>query len=187
MEEIVMKINYLLIGLAALVAVVPQTGLAQGFCHWSYSSGQSICNTNSGDVGIGTTTPEAKLEVNSNFYGGGPTIVVRNLEEEGDGVIDFQEFEGNLRGNIGMGGLEESSPRFIINSVGILDTVLNEGGGKVGIGVTSPVRTLHVKDVLRLEPQSSAPSGGKGDLYASTGGKLYFHNGSDWQELEFAP
>ena len=55
--------------------------------------------------------------------------------------------------------------------------------GNVGIGITNPQRTLHIKDVLRLEPQASAPSGGLGDLYVGTDGKLYFHNGAAWKEV----
>jgi hypothetical protein len=60
-------------------------------------------------------------------------------------------------------------------------------GGKVGIGITSPQQTLHIKDVLRLEPQASAPAGGLGGLYAGTDGKLYFHNGTEWKEVSLVP
>ena len=62
---------------------------------------------------------------------------------------------------------------------------IQEQSGNVGIGITSPAVTLHVKDVLRLEPQSSAPSGSKGDLYAGTDGYLYFHNGTSWKRIRF--
>jgi hypothetical protein len=278
-EGIVMKMNYLLIGLAVLVAVVPQTGFAQGFCHWSYSSGQSICNTNSGNVGIGTTAPDEKLVIyNSSggawlkfhtafetaggiifedhgeespwerevgrLYNDGGTMVA---ELPHDGALFTREEYPNLRiaaltGDVGIGtaypdgklhvegedivladASYEAQGRLFFqeyydgtwgmslvyngdsttwhsvpeNCFGIVrhqDDATGEAAvvvkrldGKVGIGVSSPQRTLHVKDVMRLEPQSSAPTGGKGDLYASTGGKLYFHNGSAWKEVSFEP
>jgi hypothetical protein len=167
-----MRMNYLLIGLVVLVAVVPQTGLAQGFCHWSYSSGQSICNTNSGDVHI---------------RGSRPFLVLVDEQEEGNisSAISWS-IGGNTHCEL---FYDDGAAHWAFyDTIGEVERVVIERDtGNVGIGVTSPVRTLHVKDVMRLEPQSSAPSGGLGDLYASTGGKLYFHNGSDWQEIDFAP
>jgi len=224
-----------------------------------------------GDAGIGVAAPEAKLHVRSAFAGGGPTVVIQNDSEEGDAMIDFLDFEGNIKGNIGW--LPGTPSHFAINQNGGEDTAINEEGGyvgigtaeprgkldvlgdeivvgnadadgqgrifftetdgdtdmfgfslvcngddsqnwhavppncfgivrhyynstgtlaltvtradgNVGIGVSSPARTLHVKDVMRLEPQSSAPTGGKGDLYAGTDGHLYFHNGTAWQEVK---
>ena len=261
-----MKMNYFLFGLVVLLAVVPQGNLAQAQCYWT-ANGNDIYNNNSGDVGIGVTDPGAKLHVNSAFEGGGPTIIVKNAEQGGDVAIDFLDFEGTLKGNVGWAADEPS--RFVVNQHGEVDTALNEWGGNVGIGtaepsgklhvegddivlanapyeaqgrlffkehyngnwgmslvyngntttwhsvpencfgivrhqndsdgaaalivdrysgnvgigVSSPQRTLHVKDVMRLEPQSSAPSGGLGDLYVNTNGKLYFHNGSAWKEV----
>lgn len=55
-------------------------------------------------------------------------------------------------------------------------------GGKVGVGIT-PAQKLHVNGVARLEPLASAPTGGKGDLYAKTDGTLWFHNGSLWKQV----
>jgi hypothetical protein len=53
----------------------------------------------------------------------------------------------------------------------------------IGIGVASPARTLHVKDVMRLEPLTSAPSNpAKGDMYFDgTLNKLRVFDGSTWQ------
>lgn len=55
--------------------------------------------------------------------------------------------------------------------------------GYVGIGVTSPSRTLHVSDVMRLEPRSSAPSNpSEGDMYMDgTTHKLMVYDGTQWQ------
>ena len=64
-------------------------------------------------------------------------------------------------------------------------TVLKNGN--TGIGTATPQATLHVNSVMRLEPQSSAPTGGQGDLYSGTDGKLYFHNGTSWKEVQLTP
>jgi len=60
-------------------------------------------------------------------------------------------------------------------------TMTNDGN--IGIRVTEPQVSLHVKDVLRLEPQSTAPAGAMGDLYVSDYGALYFHDGTGWNEV----
>jgi hypothetical protein len=55
--------------------------------------------------------------------------------------------------------------------------------GKVGIGTNTPARTLHVSDVMRLEPRATAPtSPAKGDMYFdSTLNKLRVYDGTAWQ------
>jgi hypothetical protein len=59
-------------------------------------------------------------------------------------------------------------------------TILNDG--KVGIGITSPARLLHVNGVMRLTP-SSQPSGSAGDIYFdSTTNILRVHDGMQWND-----
>ncbi len=57
--------------------------------------------------------------------------------------------------------------------------------GNVGIGEQTPQRTLHVNDLMRLEPRSSAPSSpALGDIYTdSDSNELCFYNGSSWTGL----
>lgn len=57
------------------------------------------------------------------------------------------------------------------------------GYGKMGINVCNPQRNLHVKDVLRLEPRSTAPDNpGKGDIYFDDAlNKLRVYDGTQWQ------
>jgi len=108
-------------------------------------------------------------------------------------------------GNVGIGGIgvyaSPPASRLVVKGSGntsgssALDIVDSDetsmlfvrDDGNVGIGTTSPQVKLHVNAVMRLEPQGSAPSGGLGDLYAGTDGKLYFHNGTTWKELQMTP
>lgn len=55
--------------------------------------------------------------------------------------------------------------------------------GYVGIGEITPQRSLHVNDVIRLEPRATAPSpSSMGDMYVrSSDGKLMVYDGSVWQ------
>ncbi len=55
--------------------------------------------------------------------------------------------------------------------------------GSLGAGTMSPQRSLHVNDVMRLEPRASAPSSpSEGDMYMdSTTHKLMVYDGSNWQ------
>jgi len=55
--------------------------------------------------------------------------------------------------------------------------------GNVGIGTTRPARALHINDVMRLEPRSSAPaSPAEGDMYMdSVTHKLMVYDGAIWQ------
>jgi len=59
--------------------------------------------------------------------------------------------------------------------------------GNVGFGIASPQQKVHISGAMRLEPQASAPTGAMGDLYVGTDGKLYFHNGTVWKEVQLVP
>lgn len=147
---------------------------------------------NGGNVGIGTDEPDGALHV----YG--DDIVLGNAAYEAQGRLFFQEhYTGAWGVSLVYNGDEEewySVPencfgivRHQDDSTGEAAVIVDRYSGNVGVGVTSPARTLHVKDVLRLGPQSSPPAGGLGDLYVGTDYKLYFHNGTAWKEVALVP
>lgn len=57
------------------------------------------------------------------------------------------------------------------------------GYGKLGVNICNPKRNLHVKDVLRLEPRTTAPDNPEeGDIYYdSILHKLRVYDGTGWQ------
>lgn len=59
--------------------------------------------------------------------------------------------------------------------------------GNLGVGTSSPQQKVHINGVMRLEPQAAPPTGALGDLYVSTGGDLFFHDGTGWQQVQLVP
>ncbi len=55
--------------------------------------------------------------------------------------------------------------------------------GNMGIGTTTPRRKLHINDVMRLEPRSTAPDfPGEGDIYMDSNDHvLKVYNGTEWK------
>lgn len=60
-----------------------------------------------------------------------------------------------------------------------------DAAGNVGIGMTAPLRKLHITEAMRIQPQSSPPANpALGDLYVdSDTNELCFYNGSGWKGL----
>ena len=61
--------------------------------------------------------------------------------------------------------------------------ILNKDG-YLGIGVSEPIRKLHIADAMRLEPSAEAPSNPEmGDVYFGTDGKLHLFDGTNWNTV----
>jgi len=94
-----------------------------------------------GNVGIGTTSPEAKLDVESEILISGTDPILRM--ERGDGfnsdIIKVESSTDNVI--IGDTSLDE-----MIFEVDSGEAVRINGAGNVGIGTTSPVTKLHLYD-----------------------------------------
>jgi hypothetical protein len=103
------------------------------------------------NVGIGTTTPDNKLEVHSNGATGTQTIVLGlSSNTSNRPVLQFSEGE-NISLTSGMsieynGAGAASDNKLHINGTDGLPKLTVESGGQVGIGETSPDRELTVFD-----------------------------------------
>jgi hypothetical protein len=167
-------------------------------------SDSSFVVTTGGRVGVGTNTPLGTFEATNALgniflsastgatfikrFGGGTPLIV-NFDSN-DALQNYGHIE--LARGTGLG-----SSAFITTTgdglngvsavgIGFLSTgnkfrVLSNGN--VGIGTSFPVRTLHVNDVMRLEPRNTAPgSPSKGDMYFDgVLNKLRVYDGTTWQ------
>jgi len=132
---------------AAVLTMLSMSGLV-------FAQDTTLTITSSGNVGIGTTTPTYKLEVEGNFRALNP-----NADFTFDGFGAFNNttlaatfsgfngygpqlrFEGAPVGFMDIG--QDSSGNFVIESQDI-PRVLVQPSGNVGIGTTSPSSKLHV-------------------------------------------
>jgi hypothetical protein len=139
-----------------------------GTSYWT-ASGNNIYNNNSANVGIGTASPDNKLEVVTN-----ENIVAEFSTSENnwasidiragntasyDAAVRFFDRSTDLRWSIG----KSSSNNFYIYRAGgglpLLFPFLIDSSGNVGIGVTDPGYKLDIKGTIRARDFTSA--GGK--------------------------
>ena len=132
-------------------------------------------NNSGGDVKIegGTSSiwTQSSLPTNVNIYGGSINGVYNS-----SGLITI---EGGKQ--LGANSTNRSGGHILLlpgNSDG------SGSSGNVGIGITNPVRTLHINDYMRLEPVSDPPAiPDEGDIYFdSDDHKLKCFDGSNWQD-----
>lgn len=128
-----------------------------------------------GDVGIGTTTPGAKLEIIADCPWGANDISGLKIKSDEGTTNDYIY--------INTSSDHYATIRAYERNVGPNNLLIQPSGGNVGIGTTDPQRTLHVNDVMRLEPRSSAPSSpSEGDIYMdSSVHKLMVYDGTIWK------
>lgn len=180
------------------------------------AAGACSTNTNavtvlkSGEMGIGTSTPNSHLEIRNDASAGAATLGL-NLTDttpsaEDLGEISFQgpDINSNLTdyakiigySTVLTNNLEEGGMLFQTqagDSGNLTDTMTVESG-RVGIGTTNPRQALHVNDALQLEPQDgtqpTCDANTTGSLYVDndTGGNiaLCLCNGTSWTTFWYA-
>ena len=155
---------------------------------------------NNGSVGIGTSLPYAKLHVNGAIRLGTGVRNYEVLEVDPSYPVGWSPLINY--GGIGIGSNDGNNRQMFMftdgsttDNIFTVATSQNNGStweadmvirqdGNIGINTSSPARKLHINDVMRLEPRSSAPgSPSAGDLYFdSTTSKLRCYDGSAWQD-----
>jgi hypothetical protein len=106
---------------------------------WSRNGANAYYNA--GNVGIGTTSPGAVLEIRAPNF----NIHQRITDSSSGNSLVLQAGSGNNMKVTGYNyGTASAVPLFL--SVDGANTILNSGGGNVGIGTTTPLSKLHLFD-----------------------------------------
>ena len=144
-------------------------------------------NPNDGNVGIGTTAPDQKLDVNGNIRTESGTLLLqRNLVDlAGRRNWTFQT-ETNVTGDL---ALQESASNTGINGTTRLEIL---SGGNVGIGTTDPQQKLDVVGLINTQGAAGGiqitKRGGSGAgipvIYNPTGDDLRFYIGGDLMTIQ---
>jgi hypothetical protein len=131
-----------------------------------------------GNVGIGETSPKAKLNVTG--VSGGPTVPISTSS---DGIVRIESSNGGVGLDIGAQGASPYSMWMQVgntsNSSG--DTypiLLNPLGGNVGIGTTNPTEKLHIKSTVSGSFIRFEDNGGSGVYVGSRSNELEIYAGN---------
>lgn len=123
-------------------------------------------NNSTKKVGLGTSSPTVLLDIESGAASDG--IDINNTAADGDPRIAFQLSDVSF---FTMGVDDSDADKFKIGTTSI-DTstsLVIDASGNIGLGNSSPARTLHISDLMKLEPRSTAPtSPAAGDVYVDS-------------------
>ena len=152
-----------------------------------------------GRVGVGSGWLGSGVNFKQAFNVYHPSSAFINVEASGNnnaGII-MSELSGSRGGRIIVDGTNTNNLIFQVtddqgqssgqgaNYIDVMHMPFFPGSqvGNVGIGTDSPARKLHINDVMRLEPRSTAPANpSKGDIYMDDlSNKLMVYDGSAWQ------
>ena len=124
--------------------------LTNGFANDTGNSRMVVLGN--GNVGIGTTSPDGKLEIVQTSGDGTPTLIVAN-DISGVSGYTFQSWryvDGNTNFRLDLkqktlSGVVKYAFDMVNNGTGFNDVLVLDRG-KVGIGTSSPAKKLHVKE-----------------------------------------
>jgi len=151
----------------------PECERIKGNCDWDYWTNPSnMFAIPEGNVGIGTTTPEEKLEVNGNIKWGDTNL----LQTDQGGSIEL----GNSSGIVGMPYIDFHYGQGMLEDYNV--RLINDEDGRLSIH-----GSLHVEDDITMNPKTSYlsiapcafnPAEDQFD-YGTTGERFYVNDGND--------
>ncbi len=132
---------------------------------------------NTGNVGIGTTSPGAKLEVNGQIkITDGTQGVGKVLTSDASGLATWQPAAGGITGS----GTANYIPKWTgANSLSSTSSIYEDGSGNVGIGTAAPTGKLEINVANNLDPSQvrifnpSAASGQSVSLFLGQSYSVY--------------
>ncbi len=149
--------------------------------NWAISSNLSIAGstfvvTTSGNVGIGTTNPTARLEVAGQIkITGGSPGAGKVLTSDASGLASWQTPTGGLPSGTSGQTLRHDGTNWVANSV------LFNNGTNVGIGTTAPAQKLHVAGKIQVGNDAATATAG---TIRWTGTNFEGFDGSVWKTLD---
>lgn len=126
---------------AAVLLLVFVIVPSSAYCQWS-NNGNNINNTNTENVGIGTSTPGAKLDIRAGSTARGAYSDVLL----GGGPDGFPQFELFGASNSSVLQLDSTGLFFFTNGPSWRSPLFLGNNGNVGIGTSSPSNLLHVNN-----------------------------------------
>jgi hypothetical protein len=163
------------------------SGTTNYLAKWTGSTtlGNSIIYDNGTNVGIGTTTPSERLEINGNLLinpPGGTTGYIIGKHQASSATSSIVLYEAGTGNMILQTNYSSAAIKF--RTAGANDRVIIDSSGKVGIGTTAPQTYLDVIGsnagtrslLLRSGDTSGAPADSMQIIFGYNGGLSYPHN-----------
>lgn len=137
----------------------------------SWSNSSNIYNNN-GNIGIGTTTPGRKLDINGMLRFSGQNFIFNSQH----GTINWSS----------VGNLYFRTNNVAGDETAYVDRMILTSNGDVGIGTTSPGKKLDVNGMMRMSGQHFIFNSTNGVINWSGAGNLYFRiNNNTGDETSF--
>jgi hypothetical protein len=138
---------------------------------WS-TSGSDIYNTNTGNVGIGTSAPSSNLEITKPTIG--TSLKIQSTGSIAGSIYGLFEAKYAGAGNL---GLFITSSNFLRLSA---PSGYSFSGGNMGIGTTSPAQKLDVIGIVNAQGFhiNGVPFAGGGSQWSTSGTTVFYNAGN---------